>query len=189
MVFLRVGDWTSDEVWNYVRKDYDVRSMLGSGSDGVIVFKGRDIETGEKVALKFMPLPSDHHRKRALKELRLLEKATHQHVVWVHGLYMGSNLAVLVEERCATDLFEVLSKTAKPFTEQKALEYFKQMLSALIHCHRIGIAHRDIKLENFFITSDGAVRLGDFGLAEEYQPTQLFVTSVGTRGYVAPEVR
>lgn len=188
MTFLRAGDWTSNQVWNLVHADFIVKSMIGTGSDGVVVFEAIHRDSEEEVALKFIPVKSKYHRERALKELRLLEKVLHENVVWAYGMILGLELGVLVLERCKTDFFELLSAASQPFPEQKALIIFKQMLNAVIHCHRVGIAHRDIKLENFFLSNSGQVRLGDFGLAEPYQPDQVFMNSVGTPGYAAPEV-
>ena len=58
------------------------------------------------------------------------------------------------------------------------------------HCHRLGVCHRDLKLENLLIDANGDVRLSDFGLAATVAPdgSDLLLTRCGTPHYAAPEV-
>jgi serine/threonine protein kinase len=61
-------------------------------------------------------------------------------------------------------------------------------MSALAHIHRLGIAHRDIKLENILVTSDGQAKLTDFGLCRPLPPESGMFTVCGTLVYAAPEI-
>jgi serine/threonine protein kinase len=73
----------------------------------------------------------------------------------------------------------------------------RQIFAALNHCHRLGICHRDLKLENILLSSSGAVKLIDFGMAYEYPRnpltgdidlSELLSGACGSRAYAAPEV-
>ena len=55
------------------------------------------------------------------------------------------------------------------------LEYFTQMLLALLYCHKRKILHRDLKLANVFVSGDGEMRLGDFGIARVLKHTMELV--------------
>ena len=71
-------------------------------------------------------------------------------------------------------------------------DYFKTMVEVVDHLHQLGVMHRDVKPENFLLSSkdDSAVlKLADFGLSAYFKPGQKFSHIVGSAYYVAPEVK
>ena len=89
---------------------------------------------------------------------------------------------------------------AGPLNVIKAVEHARQMAAGLAAAHARGIVHRDIKPENLFVTSDGRVKILDFGLAKAIEPAGVTATNdtrlesataigtvVGTAGYMSPE--
>lgn len=63
------------------------------------------------------------------------------------------------------------------YSEQEAAKLFCQCVQAIRHCHHMGVAHRDIKLDNFLLLTadtDSPIRLSDFGLSSFYQPGKVF---------------
>jgi len=64
----------------------------------------------------------------------------------------------------------------------------KKLLSAIKHMHANGIVHRDIKLENILLTSEGEIKIIDFGLSKKQTDCTLFNSRCGTPYYIAPEV-
>lgn len=68
-----------------------------------------------------------------------------------------------------------------------ARSYARQMAEAIAYIHEEGIAHRDIKLENFLLDANFSIKLADFGAACKAEKGQLFCDKVGTAQYLAPE--
>ena len=88
------------------------------------------------------------------------------------------------------DLFDLISKHGHPFSEPESLSIFVPLIQAVSHCHRLGIAHRDIKPDNILFDSFGKLMLADFGSAEWFGMNENGTMNgiVGTPYYVAPEV-
>jgi NIMA (never in mitosis gene a)-related kinase len=88
------------------------------------------------------------------------------------------------------DLEQKIEKREKqPFTEDEILFTFVQILLALAYLHKQHILHRDLKPQNVFLTREGIVKLGDFGVAKALEhTTDLAQTVTGTPYYLAPEL-
>lgn len=86
------------------------------------------------------------------------------------------------------DLLERLLRDKRALSERRtAVEVAAPLLSVLHLLHSNGIIHRDIKLENIFIDSNGRIKLGDFGLTMSSRQESA-ISPVGTVEYMAPEV-
>ncbi|XP_044054578.1 serine/threonine-protein kinase Nek1 isoform X2 [Siniperca chuatsi] len=88
------------------------------------------------------------------------------------------------------DLFKKInSQKGVLFSEEQILDWFVQICLALKHVHDRKILHRDIKSQNIFLTKDGTVQLGDFGIARVLNSTvELARTCIGTPYYLSPEI-
>ncbi|KAG7277518.1 hypothetical protein CRUP_030680, partial [Coryphaenoides rupestris] len=88
------------------------------------------------------------------------------------------------------DLFrKINSQRGGPFPEEQVLDWFVQICLALKHVHDRKILHRDIKSQNIFLTKNGTVQLGDFGIARVLNSTvELARTCIGTPYYLSPEI-
>lgn len=88
------------------------------------------------------------------------------------------------------ELFDSIVEAGN-FSERKAAEVFRKMVEVVHHCQQLGVMHRDLKPENFLLTSkssDGELKLTDFGLGVFFKPGERFKDLVGSPYYVAPEV-
>ncbi|GAY57954.1 hypothetical protein CUMW_183400, partial [Citrus unshiu] len=112
----------------------------------------------------------------------------HPNIVQIFDVYENDAFLSIVMELCEpVTLYDEILRN--PVCETRAAGYMQQLLSALAHCHRYGVVHRDVKPENVFLDSRGKVKLGDFGSAD-WLLGEMGTTSgvVGTPYYVAPEV-
>ncbi|MEZ6068883.1 MAG: serine/threonine-protein kinase [Pirellulales bacterium] len=157
------------------------------------VYRARHVENGTLVAVKIMPadLASNPRvRRRFERELSILAKLRHPHIVRCYGggehqgqLYYAMEL---VEKG---SLSQLLRRRGRLSWEQ-AVKFSKQICKALEHAHTHGIIHRDLKPENLLIGDDGKLKLADFGLARDDAASALTVAgkALGTFAYMPPEM-
>lgn len=104
-------------------------------------------------------------------------------------LTLGETHAAITEHIFGLSLSEYI-KQIHTLDTASALKLCIQLCDALISVHKAGIIHKDITPNNILITADGSIKLIDFGIARELSPDSHNDTEIlGTRGFVAPEVR
>jgi serine/threonine protein kinase/class 3 adenylate cyclase len=169
---------------------YEVLGQIGTGGTG-IVYKVRDLETSEIVALKVLKpeIASDPDVQENLKrELLLARKITHKNVCRIHEFSRFNGAAYttmeFVEGECLAARLSRLG--ALPIDE--ALDIARQICDGLREAHTQGIVHRDLKPGNILVDRSGTVKIMDFGIARMIQRDgPMTGTIVGTPAYMAPE--
>jgi Tol biopolymer transport system component len=173
---------------------YRVDSLLGAGGMGA-VYRAHDTTLRRDVAIKVLPhvFASDQNRlARFEREARLLATLNHAHIGAIYGLQDAPGLHALVLELVeGPTLADRLC--AGPLPVQEAVTIARQIAEALEAAHEKGIIHRDLKPANIKVTSDGAVKVLDFGLAKasagdgEAGDGTRDGAILGTPGYMSPE--
>lgn len=175
--------------------DYEIVSQLGKGSMG-IVYEGRPPDGGDTVAIKvFYPDPalsSEETRNlldRFEREGKSLSHIRQPNVVRVFDAGTDGNSEYIVMEKLEGYNLKELLELGTRFTLSETLEIILQLLAGLSACHRGGIVHRDIKPANLIRSSNGEVKLTDFGIARVVTDQTLTRegTIVGTPNYMSPE--
>jgi Tol biopolymer transport system component/predicted Ser/Thr protein kinase len=146
---------------------YDVVERLGQGGMGV-VYKARDTLLDRHVALKVLPPDKSadpERRKRFLGEAKAASALNHRGIVAVHDVLTVDGQDVIVMELVEGETLEQrLARRRLPLGE--ALGLAIDIADALARAHAAGIVHRDLKPSNVMVTSDGGIKILDFGLAK-----------------------
>lgn len=169
---------------------YEMLGELGRGGMG-IVFKVRDRETGEVLAVKVLKpeiAANPQVLERFKNELRLAHKITHRHVARLYDLHRDRESVYLSMEFVEGEsLRSVLQREGK-LEVKRGLEIARQLAAGIAEAHRQSIVHRDLKPENIMIGADGELKVMDFGISRSYAEDVTVTGSVvGTPAYMAPE--
>jgi eukaryotic-like serine/threonine-protein kinase len=146
---------------------YDIVAPLGAGGMGE-VYRARDIKLGRDVALKVVPEAFAQETERIARfqrEAQVLAALNHPNVAAIYGFEDSGKIHALVMELVeGPTLADRIKEGA--LSPVEALQIGKQICEGLEYAHERGIVHRDLKPANVKVTSDGAVKLLDFGLAK-----------------------
>ncbi len=175
---------------------YEIVSAVGSGGMGV-VYRARDTRLNRDVALKVMAphIASDPAmRFRFETEARAVASLTHPGILSIYELAVADGVPFAVMELLeGRNLRERIA--AGPLPWREAVDIGAAIADGLAAAHAKGVVHRDLKPENVFLTSDGHVKILDFGLALQRLggsevPTVAHTAAgvvLGTFGYMSPE--
>lgn len=173
-----------------VSQRYDILAAAGHGSMGN-VYKARDRETGEIVALKLLKpeIASDQAMMERFKnELLFARKITHKNVCRVHEFNRIGGIAYTSMEFVEGESLRSVLDRFGGLPQRKAVDLILQVCSGLKEAHAQGIVHRDLKPENVMIDAQGNVKIMDFGIARSMEAvTRLTGSILGTPAYMAPE--
>jgi serine/threonine protein kinase len=169
---------------------YEILGEAGHGSMGN-VYKARDRETGETVALKLLKpeIASDQAMMDRFKnELLFARKITHKNVCRVYEFNRVAGIAYTSMEFVEGESLRSVLNRFGGLPQRKATDLALQICSGLKEAHAQGIVHRDLKPENVMIDGQGNVKIMDFGIARSMEAgTRLTGSMVGTPAYMAPE--
>jgi serine/threonine protein kinase len=170
---------------------YYVTDRLGTGGMGE-VYKARDTQLDRLVALKFLPPElalNDHARSRLMREANAVSALDHPNICTIHGVETTSD-GLLFLAMSFYDGETVKRRLARASMDvNEALEIAIQVTRGLATAHAAGIVHRDIKPANLMLTSDGVVKIVDFGIAAIAGQGGITTTGMrlGTLDYMSPE--
>jgi serine/threonine protein kinase len=180
---------------------YRVLEKIGSGAMGE-VFRARDERLGRDVALKLIrPASNDNpdHLRRFELEARAAASLNHPNIVAIYDVGFADGVPFIVCELLEGNTLRKLLSEG-PLPVRLTVDYSSQIVQGLIAAHDRRIIHRDLKPENLFLTTDGRLKILDFGVAklqtapgETGRPVEELTTVtksgavVGTVAYMSPE--
>ncbi|GAM19841.1 hypothetical protein SAMD00019534_030160 [Acytostelium subglobosum LB1] len=171
-------------------KIYKNMTKIGEGAAGE-VFVATSSKTTKRVAIKKIEINNDN-AKLLVTEIAIMKTSQHDNIVsyidsyivndrelWVAMEFMGGG--------CLTDILEAFNNIK--MTEPQIAYVLRETLRSLQYIHSLHRIHRDIKSDNILLSSDGAVKIADFGYAAQLtQKQQKRNTVVGTPYWMAPEL-
>jgi len=183
---------------------YEVLGQIGAGGMGE-VYRARDPRLSREVAIKVLPasFAGDADRLRRFEqEARAAGVLNHPNITAVFdiGTNASDGAPYVVQELLEGETLRSVLAGGR-LSARKTIDHALQIAQGLAAAHGKGIVHRDLKPENLFVTSEGRMKILDFGLAklthqEEGQPVTSVPTAtagtepgvvLGTLGYMAPE--
>ncbi|KAM9084043.1 serine/threonine-protein kinase Nek1 isoform 6-T8 [Megaptera novaeangliae] len=165
---------------------------IGEGSFGKAILV-KSIEDGRQYVIKEINISSmsSKEREESRREVAVLANMKHPNIVQYRESFEENGSLYIVMDYCeGGDLFKrINAQKGVLFQEDQILDWFVQICLALKHVHDRKILHRDIKSQNIFLTKDGTIQLGDFGIARVLNSTvELVRTCIGTPYYLSPEI-
>ncbi|EKD14605.1 uncharacterized protein L3040_000129 [Drepanopeziza brunnea f. sp. 'multigermtubi'] len=186
---------------------------LGKGSTARVRL-GRHVHTGQEAAIKIMQKShaqisqagsladlekaearqSDYDGVKHMpigieREVAIMKLVQHPHIMKLYDIWENrTEIYLILELVDKGELFEHIKENVR-LSEEEAMLYFRQIISALGYCHSFNICHRDLKPENILLNSQMEIKLADFGMAALHQaPGHKLETSCGSPHYAAPEL-
>lgn len=183
-----------------IESRYKLGSIIGAGTFGkvhCIFYTPSQIvaehkQTKQKVAIKTMEkakLLQRNMQKKVSREIWILQKLRHQHLVRVYeAIFEEAKIHVVMEYVPGGEIFELIINRGR-LSEAEARPYFQQLVSCIEYCHNRQIAHRDLKPENILLdASKTQIKLADFGLSNRMRDGRFLITPCGSPNYAAPEL-
>ena len=184
-----IGSWCIED---------PIESLIGKGAFSK-VYKGIDYNLKLVVAIKLID-DSDKREEKlketqwmAKNEIECLGKVSHSNVIKMLGYDQSAHfngndvIAFVLEYTPNGDLRDLIGKLGA-LSDILARTYIHQIISGVSACHKAGVIHRDLKLENIVLDSGYNAKICDFGLAKSSNDLKIKAHCVGTRVYRAPEV-
>uniref|UniRef100_UPI002147CAB6 serine/threonine-protein kinase n=1 Tax=Tahibacter caeni TaxID=1453545 RepID=UPI002147CAB6 len=173
---------------------YDIVAELGRGGMGV-VYKGYESSLNRYVAIKVLAESLAHDesvKERFLREARSMASLNDPHIIQIYFIGEHEGQTFFVMEFVEGESLGSLLKRDGKLRPEQAARVIYQTAQGLATAHDKGVIHRDIKPGNLMVTSRGAIKIADFGIALVTQDFSKKLTStgefVGTPGYLSPEV-
>ncbi|KAJ1867777.1 Protein kinase of the Mitotic Exit Network [Coemansia sp. RSA 989] len=171
--------------------NYQLGNCIGRGQFGA-VYRALDLETGEMVAVKQIPLAGQDAESMndVMQEVELLKSLANPRVVRYYGFVKTDTHLNLVMEYVENGSLSATLKSFGAFPERLVLAYAVKIIEGLVYLHRRDVVHCDLKACNILTTKNGNTKLTDFGVSLNLKLRRPGDESVvaGTPYWMAPEI-
>lgn len=170
---------------------YDILELIGSGGMSN-VYRGYDNIDQRTVAVKILRdeyVDNVEFLRRFKNESKAIALLNHPNIVRVYDVSFNNSIHSIVMEHIDGMTLKDYIRQRGPLLYRDAVHFSLQILRALQHAHDKGIVHRDIKPQNIMLTSDGEIKVTDFGIARFARSEVRTVTdrAIGSVHYISPE--
>ncbi|MEM1069218.1 MAG: serine/threonine-protein kinase [Planctomycetota bacterium] len=170
---------------------YEILDVLGSGTAGS-VYKVRNVDTGDVVALKTLTsdtVVDEEIHARFIREIGVAQKLNNEYIVQYFDCGVEEDILYYAMELVPWGSLADVLASRRQLPWREAVECGMHLCRGLDYLHGKDIIHRDLKPANLFLSDDGRLKIGDFGLARDLGETRLTWEgkTVGTAKYFSPE--
>ncbi|XP_059148769.1 uncharacterized protein LOC131935999 [Physella acuta] len=165
---------------------------VGKGAYGAaVLYKKKDDES--LVVLKEINMHdlNASERQLALNEVSVLAMLDHPNIISYYDSFEEDGVLMIEMEYADNGtLAQFLAKQQDRLLEEKCiLAMFQQLVAAIMYIHSHNILHRDLKTDNIFLTKEGVIKIGDFGISKMMGSASIVAQTVlGTPYYISPEM-
>lgn len=170
---------------------YQLGPLLALGTVGA-VYRARHRETGAPAVVKFLQTESARDpelQRRFVREVGIVERFDHPNIIRYYDCGLDDDRIYFAMELVESGTLKDVLTSRGRLPWQEVVACAVQVCDALAYAHRNGVIHRDLKPANLFLSQDGSVKVGDFGLARDLGRTRITLEgqTVGTCRYMPPE--
>ncbi|XP_023666085.2 NUAK family SNF1-like kinase 1 [Paramormyrops kingsleyae] len=169
---------------------YELLETLGRGTYGKVK-RAVERQTGREVAIKSIrkeKIKDEQDMVHIRREIEIMSSLRHPHIITIYEVFENRDKIVIVMEYASKgELYDYLNERHR-LTERETRHFFRQIVSAVHYCHKNGIVHRDLKLENVLLDENFNIKIADFGLSNLYHKDKLLQTFCGSPLYASPEI-
>ena len=157
-----------------------------------VVYLAKDPVLGRTVALKMLTEDNEELRERFAREARSAAALDHTNIVTIYDVGEDNGQPFIAMKYLDGETMAELIRRRAPITLGRKLELMGELCAGLGYAHRSGIVHRDIKPANLMITTDGTLKILDFGIARvtaeaSHSGLTRLGTLIGSPHYMSPE--
>lgn len=177
---------TDEEVSKVIgHRGYDLDKRIGQGAyANVYLAKSRKYEQNFVIKVS----KCDHEvTANDAAEIRTLMHLGHPNVIRLFDYFMNGKNLFVVLEYCENGSLGDMIREKGPIKPPVLYKYCRDIVEALMHCHKMNVAHRDLKPDNILIDRYGRIKLADFGISAICDPDKQIKSFTGSRVYMSPE--
>ena len=171
---------------------FQIKEIIGEGMFGKVKL-AIHLLTNEKIAIKIFDkgkIKSKKEKEYIEREISILKKLNHYNTIKLFNIIQNNDFIYLIQEYINGKELLHFIENNENLSEKDICKLYRQIIAGIEYMHEIGIAHRDLKLENILLNYKKDIKIIDFGLSNKYDRDidELLHSSCGSPCYAAPEM-